>query len=280
MSEEATKADPNALDQRAAWNGSMGERWLSNHRLLDRLLAPFAERLVDVAGELSGRTILDVGCGTGEMAARFAKLAGSAGQVTGVDISEQLITHARSAHDHPSLQFVATDAAAIELTTPVDLVISRFGMMFFTEPSQAFAHLRSCVVGGGRLISVVWQAPELNEWVRRPLQAASSVIDLPPPPPANAPGPFALADAQRFETTLLGAGFDHVSFEPFEPSVGIGADASTTARFLLGVLPTGPLLDALPASNAERLVEAVAAALEEHDGVVRLGSAAHLVVAR
>lgn len=279
MDEAVQRADPNASDQRAAWNGSMGDRWLSNHRLLDRMLTPFGDRLVEAVGDLAGASVLDVGCGAGETSARLADLVGSTGRVTGVDISESLIAHARATHEAPSLEFVASDASTVMLGSLVDAVMSRFGMMFFPDPGAALAHLRRCMADGGCLVTAVWQAPKLNEWVRRPLQAAASVIELPPPPPADAPGPFAFADAGRVEALLEGAGFADISIEPFEPDVTIGADARSSAQFLLNVLPTGPLLDSLSAEESERVVDVVASALSETDGVVHLGAAAHVIVA-
>ena len=45
-----------------------------------------------------------------------------------------------------------------------DLAISRFGTMFFGDPVAAFANIRRALRPAGRLVMMVWQAHERNEW--------------------------------------------------------------------------------------------------------------------
>ncbi len=279
MAEPGGVADPNAADQAAAWNGAMGARWLAFHRGLDRMLTPFGSAVMEAAGDVAGSTVIDLGCGTGETSSELAARVGPDGRVIGLDISEPLIAHARTNHDRPGLDFVAADGGAYDAGRPVDLIASRFGTMFFPDPAAAFAHLASSLSSDGVLAMVVWQSPDRNEWVHRPLQAAGSMVELPPPPPPGSPGPFSLADPASLSGLLRGSGFTDVVIESCEREITIDADAETTARFLLSVLPTGPLVDALDEAESVQLVEVVAAALPEGSSV-SLGGAAHLVTAR
>ena len=66
---------------------------------------------------------------------------------------------------------------------PFDLVASQFGVMFFDEPTAAFAAIRRTVAPGGRFVFACWQGVESNPWhvgtALRPL------LPAPPVPPAG-----------------------------------------------------------------------------------------------
>jgi hypothetical protein len=61
--------------------------------------------------------------------------------------------------NHPHLAFRDADASAAELPVDWDLLFSRFGVMFFSQPSAAFGHLRKSLRTGGRCVFVCWRAP-------------------------------------------------------------------------------------------------------------------------
>lgn len=269
-------ADPNAADQAAAWNGAMGERWLTHHARLDRLLQPMGAALRERIDDLPPGVILDIGCGTGETTRRLADHVRRVGDVIGVDISERLVAEASAAH--PDLHFVTHDAATFDPGRPVALLASRFGTMFFPDPLAAFTQLRSRLGSGGRLAMVVWNAPPENEWVARPLGAAGELVELPPPPPPGGPGPFSMADVDATDAVLSAAGFTAIENTAVEAEVGIGADGPATADFLLDVLPTGPVLDALAGAERRQVVDAVAQVLPGGDEVV-LGASGRVVTA-
>jgi ubiquinone/menaquinone biosynthesis C-methylase UbiE len=45
-----------------------------------------------------------------------------------------------------------------------DVVISRFGTMFFADPIAAFTNIARAARTGARLVMMVWQSEERNEW--------------------------------------------------------------------------------------------------------------------
>ena len=47
-----------------------------------------------------------------------------------------------------------------------DVAISRFGTMFFSDPAAAFANIAAALRPEGRLVLLVWQPREQNEWAR------------------------------------------------------------------------------------------------------------------
>lgn len=277
MSSKSEPPDPNAADQRAAWNGAMGQRWLAQHEQLDRMLEPLGAALFDQLPP-GVRSAADIGCGTGETTVRLAAAVPDAA-VTGFDISAPLIATAAAAA--PDLEFAVADAGADDLGGPYDLVASRFGTMFFPEPAAAFAHIGVAMRPGATLRMLTWQAPAENEWVRIPLGAASQLVDLPgPPPDPTAPGPFSLADPARTADLLGSSGFVDVRHEPIVRRLGLPGSPADAAAFLLAVLPTGPLLDSLEADDLDRVVAAVADAIPRNDEGSALHGAAWLVTAR
>lgn len=269
-------ADPNATDQRAAWNGAMGERWLEHHRRLHRFLEPFGQAAMTALGDLDGRQVLDIGCGTGETTEVLADAVGKEGQAIGVDISEPLIAAAQERHAGNAGFFVA-DAGTDELGGPFEACTSRFGTMFFPRPSDAFTHVRSHLSDSATLAMVVWQAPSENEWVRVPLAIARDYLNL--PAPAIGPGPFSLSDPTVVSAVLEAAGFGAVQVNGLRRILSIGENAPSTAEFLLAVLPTGPLTDQLDRASRETLTRSVAAEIAAPDGTASLEGAAWLVTA-
>ena len=74
-----------------------------------------------------------------------------------------------------------------------DVVLSNAGAMFFDDQNAAFANLRTALKPGGRIVLLVWQVLENNEWLNELRRALAMGRDL-PTPPVGTPGPFGLAD--------------------------------------------------------------------------------------
>ena len=163
-----------------------------------------------------------------------------------------------------------------------DVAISRFGVMFFTDPAAAFANIARGLRPGGRLVFVSWQNPGDNEWVAVPGAAAALHVDLLPLDDPAAPGPFSLGERERIATVLRTAGLSDVVIEPVAEPLWMGPDVvDTVALFKSTGIWNSLLRDADPPTVA-RVSQAVQAALEPFvtpDGV-ELGSRAWLVTAR
>lgn len=272
-------ADPNAADQKAMWNGAMGERWLASHRQLDRLLQPYGDASVAGLGDVAAKAVIDIGCGTGGTTAAIAAVVGADGSVVGADISEQLVATATADHGSTGATFTVADAGADDLGGPYDALHSRFGVMFFPDPPAAYAHMRAALRPGGRLSIIVWRAPAENQWVTTPLGIVADHVELPEPGPPGGPGPFAMADPDATRALLEGAGWSDVAIDEVRAPMTVGEDALGTAEFLLAMLPTGPVLDQLGPERTAELAQIVAEGLPVIDGVATLEGAAWSVTA-
>lgn len=278
---------PNA-DQIDYWNGLAGERWARYQDRLDTMLAPFADAVLRLAAIEPGARVMDIGCGCGATTFEAAAKTDPSGRALGVDISGPMVARAkaRATALGSTAEFMLADAASHDFAAAsFDLLISRFGIMFFADPAAAFAHMRQALAPSGRVAFVCWRPMKENGWVSVPLFAALPHLPPQEPPVPGAPGPFALADRDRFSGILKDAGYTGIEIEPFDTSLSLGRGADPLAEALEQTLDIGPLSRALvdqPDNIRTRVTEAVREALVKHEtnGEIALDGAVWLVSAR
>jgi SAM-dependent methyltransferase len=202
--------DENAA-QRAFWNGPQGESWVTNQTALDALHAGVAALLLAEAAPPPRARVLDIGCGAGASTLAFAAAVGPRGTVTGIDISEPLLAHARARAEDagaPNVAVLAADAAHHPFAAAeADQVVSRFGLMFFADPVAAFRNIATALRPGGTLVFVAWAPADRNPWFALPLAAAVERLGPAGPADPDAPGPMAFRDVARVTGLLAAAGF-------------------------------------------------------------------------
>jgi SAM-dependent methyltransferase len=253
-------------DQIAYWNGPNGKRWTDRQAEQDVLLEPVKQVLIERAGAKAGERILDVGCGCGSTSVAFAREVGPSGFVLGIDISGPMLARARElAPRGAPVDFVLADATVYPFDSQsFDLLVSRFGVMFFAEPAVSFANLRRALRPSGRLAFACWREPRENPWMMAPLQAVYQHVPKPPPPGPDDPGPFAFASEERVKRILGEAGFQGIEMErvgiSLDIAVGRGLDAAAKAALQIG--PASRALEGHPAeirAAAEQSVRGVLA---------------------
>jgi SAM-dependent methyltransferase len=198
-------------DQIAFWNSDHGERWVTLQTGLDAIHFSALQQLIARASPKSGERQLDIGCGAGSSTMALAECVGTRGIATGVDISRSLLNRAEEIRDAAraqNVEFTLADAQTYEFEpSGYDLVASRFGVMFFSEPASAFRNLAGALRSGGRVVFVSWASLEGNPWFEIPRDSAVSRFGPPTKSPPNAPGPFGFADLDYVVNILKEAGF-------------------------------------------------------------------------
>ncbi|AYM76884.1 class I SAM-dependent methyltransferase [Janthinobacterium agaricidamnosum] len=276
--------------QVADWNDQSGERWVANQARLDAMVAVFGQAAIEAAAPATGERVLDVGCGAGASSLALAARVGAQGQVLGVDISESLIGRARTlTPQHTPAQFLVADASSAELPEGAfDILFSRFGVMFFGDPTGAFAHMRRALRPGGRVAFVCWRGAAENEWMRLPMGEIQGIVALTAPPDPEAPGPFSFGERDRVTRILTAAGFTDIAIAPFDASVPFGEGGTRDAaiddavKMALEVGPLSRVLAAQPDDIRARAAVAVRTAFAGRPGErsVMIDGAAWIVTAR
>lgn len=275
----------NNQEQITYWNGEAGDKWVQNANQLDTLLAPFIPEILARAVLQPGEHVLDIGCGAGALTLKAAAEVGDQRGAIGVDVSKPLLTLARHRAETEGFpaSFLHEDASQYRAAQPVDAAISRFGVMFFSDPAVAFESLRRNLRPEGRLVFASWQGLENNGWASFALQAAMPYLSSPlPQSEPNAPGPFAFADRARVENLLTESGWHGVNLEPWSGNLRLPGDTPAEgADFLLKM---GPLSRVLAEQNVDMptVRSAVISQLDKisaSDGDIHLPAAAWIVSA-
>lgn len=192
------------------WNSSQGQNWVTFQNDLDLLLREVTGQLIATAKPEPGISILDLGCGAGASTFEFAELIAPAGKIHGIDLSEPLIERARQRQQDlkaDNVSFAIADAQEQQLGSgDYDVGVSRFGLMFFSDPEKAFRNIARSIRPGGRLVFAAWAGPEHNPWFALPQKAATERLGPAEPTDPNAPGPLAFRDAERVLGILRNAG--------------------------------------------------------------------------
>jgi SAM-dependent methyltransferase len=228
--------------------------------------------------------VLDIGCGTGQTTRQAARTA-QAGSALGVDISGPAIERARELAKAEGLDNITFEHAnAQDHRFPqerFDLAISRFGTMFFDDPIAAFANIRRALRPAGRLVMMVWQSHERNEWavaIHQFLAGSAGPVAA----ASTGPDPFSLADPPTVKQILGAAGFIGVNFTDVDEPVYYGPDVTAALDWVRGFTCTNEVLKRLDRAAAARALGRLRDALSAHqsDDGVWFNSRAWIITAR
>lgn len=257
------------MTEAAEWAGAVGDAWAAEWRRTDRSFSGLAVHLDALIAEVATpdvATALDIGCGAGATSIALAT-ARPGLRVTGIDLSPDLIAVARERGAAlPNLGF---EQGAVEAVAaggpPIDLFVSRHGVMFFPDPLAAFRALRVAASPGAQLVFSCFRAARLNPWAA---EIVAAILGGPPPPPADyAPSPFAFADPAFVRSLLTDAGWHPSEPVPvdFAYRAGEGPDPVADALSFFGRIgPAAPALRAASPAERAAMLDRIAHVVERY----------------
>jgi SAM-dependent methyltransferase len=270
-------------EQEKLWNGVAGRAWVEAQELLDRLFKPFEGLLVEAVSAGSASRVLDVGCGTGGTTLAVARRLGANGRCIGIDISDPMLAaaRARAEREGTPASFIRANAQthAFEPAS-FDMIISRFGVMFFDYPVRAFANLRCAARDDATLRFITWRSAAENPFMTAAERAAAPLLANLPVRRPDGPGQFAFADQRRVSRILEESGWTGVDIRPIDVACTLPETELVSNVSRLG--PLGRILHETDEQTRKQILEAVRAAFDPyvHGSEVRFTAACWMVSAR
>lgn len=234
---------------------------------------PYGKVAIDALPLDDGDRVLDIGCGPALTTIELAQRVAPTGHVLGVDVSPVMVADARRRIQESitegnlipdSVNVTVADAQHDHLGTNFAAAFSRFGVMFFKDPSAAFTNIATSLRPLGRLSFVAWGPVANNPWAAIPTAAAAQVLGVAlEPPDRGGPGPFSLGDVTTLERLLARAGFAEPTI--IDISQGRRLPHDTAHREMGLSLAIGSIGEAYSAADDETRRAAIDAALEALD---------------
>jgi len=247
------------------WQTRIGDVWAAEWRRTDRSfthLSPILNAAILAAAPAHAGTALDIGCGAGgtslALAVERPDLA-----ITGIDLSPALV--AIAGERVPQARFHVADAAHDPIDDRPDLIFSRHGVMFFTDPVAAFGHLRRHARPGASLVFSCFRDRRYNPWAGDLVATVTGVVT--PTSSGYTPGPFGFADPVLVEDILTRAGWSVAGAEVADFAYVAGAGDDPVADAVSYFTRIGPLASTIAATDPAdrpRLLDRLAAALARH----------------
>ncbi|WP_434299132.1 class I SAM-dependent methyltransferase [Corallococcus exiguus] len=270
-------------EQTKLWNGTAGHAWVEAQAVLDGMFKPIEDLLAEAVVTSSARQVLDVGCGTGSTTLAVARRLGAKGHCTGIDISEPMLAaaRARAEQEGTPARFIRANAQlhAFEPAS-FDMIISRFGVMFFEDPVRAFANLRHTARNDAALLAIAWRSPSENPFMTTAERAAAPLLSNLPARRPDAPGQFAFADSHRVHRILEESGWAGIDIQPIDFTCTLPEKELVNYLTRFGLLSR--VLQEVDERTRTQVIETVRAAFEPfvHGAEVRYTAACWKVVAR
>ena len=264
------------------WNGPAGRAWVQTQDLLDRIMKPIGDSLIEALAPAPECRLLDVGCGTGSTTVAAARKLGMKDSCVGIDISEPMLAAARKrAEDEgATIKFLCANAETYPFESQqFDAIISRFGVMFFANPVQAFSNLRKAARNQAELRLIVWRSAEDNPFMTEAERAAAPILSL-QVRKANAPGQFAFGNARNVDRILQQSGWKDTEILPLD--IACSLPESELDRYLTHLGPVGTALQSEDQQTRDRVLQAVRPAFARyiHGNEVQFNAACWMVHAR
>lgn len=194
--------------------------------------------------------VLDAGCGSGLFSSMVIK---SGAQLIGVDAASGLLELAR--RRNPENNFLEEDLEALPFADKTFDIVAGFNSFQYAGSfEKALAEATRVLKPGGKLVLGIWDKPENSEAT----EVLKAIGKLLPPPPPGTPGPFALSEDGKIESSCKNAGLKVV----YQKTVACPFLYSSLNNGVASFMGTGPAAAALNNNEKHVVVNSIATALQ------------------
>lgn len=230
----------------------MAPDWVANETALEAAFAPVLHRMLDLADLRSGEKVLDIGFGMGDSIMAALDRVGPRGEVSGVDIAPAMVERAKARVAGRAELYVLDAEQDAMPVTQANLVISKFGSMFFQDRARAFGNIKTALGDDGRMCLAAWGAKGDNPWFRIPARVAQGRLGKATGMVPNAPGPFGFEDPAPVLDMLQAAGWRDVAVQTETLDLTPQGRAADLARTQMRIGSAVAVMGVLGASDADR----------------------------
>ena len=231
-------------EQYEFWNKGIGQKWVKEDDSMNERFTILTKELFSRAKINVNDRVLDIGCGGGITSFEASKLVGENGYVIGADISEILLDLAKRKYSNiKNLEFKYCDVQNYDFEKKTfNKVISRFGVMFFQNPIEAFKKINDSIQNGGTLNFVCWTNVMENEFFTAAANIIIKYLNKDFPEVTRAPGPFAFSEEEYIKKNLKAAAFKNIRVEKVYSLITTNDTASKDGELLFNIGLAGRLL--------------------------------------
>jgi SAM-dependent methyltransferase len=220
------------------------------------LFGQWSPKVADAAGIRPGERVLDVACGTGVLAREAATRSGSPGYVAGLDPIPGMLEVARQRA--PGVDWREGVAETLPFADDsFDVVVSQFGLMFFTDRHQALREMLRVLVPGGRVAVAVWDSLDNIPVYAAEVGLLERVAGRPAADALRAP--FVLGDRRELEGLFRDAGVGSVEVATHPGTARFESIRAMVESDLRGWLPVMGVM--LPEEQIEQILQQAEQAL-------------------
>jgi len=239
------------------------------------LFEQYATKVADAVSVGKGERVLDVACGTGILAREILRRVGPGGRVAGIDPAPGMIEVGKQ--NAPAIEWHEGKAESLPFADKsFDVVVSQFGLMFFTDHTRAIQEMLRVLTSGGRFAVAVWDSLEN-------IPAYASAVELLQRTAGQQAAdalraPFVLGDQSELRKMFSEAGANSIEVTTHPGTALFPSIRTMVEADLRGWLPVmGVTLSEEQISQILNEAETALGAYTTITGQVRFGLSAHIV---
>lgn len=268
--------------QRASWN-KFSAGWAKWDDLTMKMLKPAGDAMMAAVSFRPTHHVLDIAAGTGEPGLSAANLVNQ-GRVISTDLAEDMIAVAVANGRARGLSNFTAKVAGVdqlgEADHAFDVVLCRFGFMFFPNVAGALKEIKRVLKPSGQFSAAVWASPAANLWSSTIMGIVAKNVEMPAPPP-DAPGLYRCANPEYLPQHLQKAGFTNIQTRE---AVWEASYPSVDTYWQLMTEVAAPVVAGMAKADEptrDKIRAEVFAAAQPHvrGGALYLKAAAHIVTA-